>query len=113
MEKWFINKYKLPPNHPLFVDQPIAIHLRSFYEDQLDEKDLIELRLKEEHIQITERTKLTSILREINDLFISESESKSVVGKDLLAEYWEKQMENGEEPNLDLKLEDLIKMGVT
>jgi hypothetical protein len=52
---------------------------------------------------------LQAALKNIAEL-LEEAEKKAAV-QDPLAAYWEKQIEAGEDPDLDLTLEDLEEMG--
>lgn len=111
LETWFVQKYRLPASHPLFIGRPLTSHLREYYEDKLDMRDDIEHRLKTESgLNHTQRVRMLETLKAIDGLLgsMDAQESKS---QDPLASFWEAQIARGEEPDLDLTLEDLKKMG--
>ena len=44
IRRWWVDKYKLPPNHELFLDRPPAFWLEEMFEDYAEERQgLIEI----------------------------------------------------------------------
>lgn len=58
---------------------------------------------------LQKRMALMEDLKTIDAIF--DEHSSANPGEDVLAAYWEAQMERGEDPDLDLTIEDLKKMG--
>lgn len=95
LRRWWSNKYKLPPNHELFLGQSVSELNMEMYEDWI-------LRIEE----------LTEILESGDPLY-----DHSVIQKEIdqlrkalgdepevyddLIDKWEQQLENGEIPDLE------------
>lgn len=108
LEGWFIQKYQLPAHHPLFLEQPLECHLEEYMGDQFEKVEEIEARLKSGNLSAQQRGHLMDQLKALK-AFLDDQPIKAT--NDPLAEYWEAQIARGEEPNMDLELEDLQEMG--
>lgn len=82
----------------------------AFYEDQMDTKEMIESKLKHAQLNHIQRIQLLEQLRELKDL-LDEKTEDGAKPSDPLSKFWEEQIARGEEPDLDLTLVDLRKMG--
>lgn len=101
LRKWWVQKYSLPPYHELFESRSIPELLLEWYEDLYDEKTTLERQLE------TEKGESGNIRNRLNEvLSILEGGPNRKTG-DRLIDYWEDQLARGEEPDLDMKEEDL------
>lgn len=100
----------MPPYDERFVGQPLAVHLRSFYEDQLDRKEDIERQLRNGSMGHASRIKLMVALKSIKEL-LDDVEEKTGSTQDPLAVYWESEIAAGREPDLNMTLKDLRRLG--
>jgi len=46
LQRWWSDKYKLPPNDPRFMDRPFAMHVRDFLEDLTQVLGRVEQQLR-------------------------------------------------------------------
>ena len=104
LEDHWSNKYKLPPNHPLFLDRSVGAHLTEYFRDYKNRKE--ELQAQVDILsQPEERTKTIEAIAEI-DRMLGYVEDLAGSG-DPLADLWEKQFQMGEEPDLEMSVDDL------
>ncbi len=54
LERWWINKYRLPPNHELFSDRTVYDLLVEFFEDTFEKNPLEAYRTKDGKIVFTD-----------------------------------------------------------
>jgi len=97
IENWWTSKYKLPPNHELFMNRSVASLHIEMLKDLLLKKEQLEKDLKKATgAEFTELTnQLTSIDRALND------EVDSDLSEDPLIDKWEKELLEGITPNLN------------
>jgi len=97
IENWWTSKYKLPPNHELFMNRSVASLHIEMLKDLLLKKEQLEKDLKKatgaEFAELTNQ--LTSIDRALND------EVDSDLSEDPLIDKWEKELLEGITPNLN------------
>jgi hypothetical protein len=104
LEQWFAEKYHLPASHPLFQGRSLAEHLEEFMRDKMDDRDALQEQMGQAHLTPLDRTKIIEQIEGI-DAFLGAAEK--VGSGDPLADLWEAQLEAGEEPDLDMTMEDL------
>lgn len=94
LKKWWSRKYKLPPNHPLFINQSLADLTLEMYEDSLVRKDEIMEELKEAKGEAS-----SALLKQLNAVskLLGEDEYTS----DPLIDKWERELEEGLTPDLN------------
>jgi hypothetical protein len=93
IKQWWSNKYKLPPNHELFLNQSMAEHTQEMYEDALYRRREIKAELEDGD---GDSSVLLKQLNALNKLLGEEQEVQ-----DDLFEKWEQQVARGEIPDLD------------
>lgn len=81
--------------------------LLEFYGDMWRRKEELEDDLKTAHID--DISDLQEALIKVNEI-LGTIEAGKVITGDPLADYWEEQIERGEEPDLDMTLEELKKL---
>lgn len=93
MRNWWSNKYKLPPNHDLFLDRtPGSLH-KEMYEDLFIKKDDLEEAYLESDGKSAEM-----LLKQING--IKEILGEQTESADPLVDKWEKELAEGKTPDL-------------
>jgi hypothetical protein len=90
----------------MFTSVPLEEHLRSYYEDTLDQIAGTKEALNRAPDALT-RAGLLKSLRSLQEIV---GLAQSTV-EDPLSAFWKAQIERGEEPDLDLSLEDLKALG--
>ena len=68
VQRAWVNKHRLPPTHPLWVEQPFASHLLEYFRDQWTEKERMEEQLKNPDISPDIRDNLIKAIRAIEDI---------------------------------------------
>jgi len=106
LRRWWANKYKLPPNHPLFLNQNVTDLNQEMLEDLMLQKLDIEKEL-EDGEPSERRTRNDILMEQLSNLNRALGESDSTLVDDDLATYWDEQLEQGEDPDLDMTVEDL------
>ena len=96
LRRWWSQKYKLPPNHPLFLEQSVAELNQEMVEDLLIRKREVEAELENEDTRMSERQELSRQLRALNEALGEPPETG-----DELIDQWEKDLEEGRVPNLE------------
>lgn len=104
LERWWVDRYQLPPNDPRFTGQSIAELLEAFLADQLAERQ--RLQEQREGAPTELRSKLDAAIRAIDGMVQEQPSDPSPQGDPLTA-YWESQLEAGLEPDLNMTMEDL------
>lgn len=101
IKRWWVNRYKLPPNHELFTGQSTSDLILEMYEDLLLERKGIQERLESGGVG-EEHTALMGRLRELDKAI-----GDAVVPQDSLIDRWEADIAAGRIPDLEMDLEDL------
>ena len=93
IKKWWISKYRLPPNHPLFLQQSIPeLNLEMFEDHVLRRDELIEM------LQ-SGNCDHSAVSREIGRLDEALGDGSTI--EDDLFDKWERQLEDGQVPDLN------------
>jgi hypothetical protein len=100
--RWWVNKYKLPPNHDLFQSRPLAEWQLEMFEDTLARREAIRAELKA--IDQAKASKgayqrRTQLFEQLNA--INEYVGDPIEYEDALLDKWEAELEAGIEPNLN------------
>lgn len=106
MKRWWVQKYKLPPNHLLFQNQSFtALNLEMMEDLWMRERELSEKTeteegsvLNEAHAQLQDVRKALGLVRDF-------AEAK-VTGSDPLVDQWERDIAAGRVPDLDREVAD-------
>jgi hypothetical protein len=98
LARWWSNKYKRPPNDPLFLGKSEAFWLQEMFEDIYERKAELEAQLEDETLRLEERRVLSQKLRAI---LRSLGEKDVTKGEDSLIDKWEAELEAGITPDLD------------
>ena len=107
LERWWSDRYNLPPNHPLFVSQSVHELLEEFLMHKIQDKDRLRADADSGELSGQELSATQSQINAIDALL----EGREKVGTgDPLADYWEAQIDAGEEPNFDLTMEEFREM---
>lgn len=93
VRRWWSDKYKLPPNHELFVSRSYADWTVEMIEDLLERRDEIEQQIKDGALPAS---KGDLILQRIADALGEET-----TGGDPLFDQWERDIEEGRIPDLE------------
>lgn len=96
MRRWWVQKYKLPPQHALFQNQSLAELLQEMYEDMYAEKEELEARLAEGGLTGDLRQDALSQLSRLSRALGEEDETR-----DDLVDEWERALAEGRTPDLD------------
>jgi len=96
LKRWWSQKYKLPPNHPLFLEQSVAELNQEMVEDLLIRKREVMAELENEETRMRERQELGRQLRALNEALGDKQESE-----DELIDQWERDLEEGRIPDLE------------
>lgn len=107
LEQWFAAKYKLPSSHPLYQGRALVEHLEEFMRDKMDERDLLQEQLQNPVLEALDRTKLMEQITAIDQFLGAKDKTGS---GDPLADFWEAQMEAGEDPDFDLTMDEFRSM---
>lgn len=101
LKRWWVQKYKLPPNHELFLGQSMAALNLEMTEDLwLREQELSE-KVREE-----EGSALNEVLRQLHDVrkalgIVLDFATPRMSGSDALVDKWEAEIAAGRDPDLD------------
>ena len=107
MEAWWSERYKLPPNHPLFRHQSLSEILEEFLMVKAVEKQQLERDLESGDLSGEQQAAVKNQILHLDAVL----EGRIEVGTgDPLADFWEAQIEAGLEPDLDLTLDDLRRL---
>lgn len=93
LARWWSKKYKLPPNHELFVNRSQADLLQEMWEDMYQRREEIEDDL--EH-GCGDQAELLKQLMDLNRAIEGEGEAE-----DALADKWERELEMGIIPDFN------------
>lgn len=93
VRRWWCDKYKRPPNHPLFVGRSYADWTVEMVEDLLERRDEIEQQIKD---GLLPASKGDLILQRIAEALGEETE-----GGDALFDQWERDIAEGRIPDLE------------
>lgn len=96
LKRWWTQKYKLPPNHSLFLDQSVTELNQEMLCDLLVRKREILAELKNEDTRMRERQELIRQLHVVNEALGDPDEAE-----DDLIDQWEKDLEEGRTPDLE------------
>jgi hypothetical protein len=107
LKRWWCKKHKLPSNDPRFTAMTVGELLLEFYGDMWRRQEELEEELK--YAGIEEQGDLHEALLKVNEI-LGVVEGGKVITGDPLADYWEEQIDRGEEPDLDMTLDDLKKL---
>jgi hypothetical protein len=93
IKRWWVNKYKLPPNHPLFLERSLSEWTLEMYEDLFAQRSEVESELEEGDGETEELLqRLNAINRALGD---------EELPQDDLFDQWERDVEAGRIPDLD------------
>ena len=95
-----MNKYKLPPNHELFVTRTLADLQLEMLEDLAQRREELRVQLEEREAN-TDTGRILDQINVINEVFDDQPEVW-----DPLIDKWEKELAEGKIPNLDERLEE-------
>jgi hypothetical protein len=93
LKRWWVSRYNLPPNHPLFVGQSVAELNLEWFEDLMLRRVALQEMIDEGNCDYSATSKE---LDEINQAL-----GEQAVESDDLIDKWERQIANGEMPDLD------------
>lgn len=96
LRRWWAKKYNRPPTDPMFTGQTVAELELEMFEDLLLQREEIMEKLDEHGHDQRERGELRERLAEINEVFEIETD----LGEDSLIDEWERQIAEGEVPDL-------------
>ena len=98
LKRWWIRKYKLPPNHPLFLNQSIGELNLEMYEDWMLRRDDLETQMTKHGDKYT-MDEYRGMQRELSELnaLIDDRPSEP---EDALADEWERDLAEGRVPDL-------------
>lgn len=94
VKRWWVKKYKLPPNHELFESQSIAELTMEMYEDMLLRKQEIM-----EDLETATTKQAGELYRQLNSINSILGEGETV--QDELIDRWERELESGILPDLN------------
>jgi len=97
VRRWWTERYNLPPNHELFQSLSIAEHTLDMYEDLYFKKEEVERAL-------TGRGggDKQSLMEQLSALNRALGLSAKAESEDELVDQWERDIEEGRVPDLDL-----------
>lgn len=111
LRRWWSKKYSLPPNHELFTSQTLAELNQEMMEDLMIQKKDIERELQDgdpdEH---RPKSRSEILLEQLADINRALDEADDTITQDDLTAYWDEQLDRGEEPDLDMTVEDLKRL---
>lgn len=94
IKRWWVDKYRLPPNHPLFTECSISEWTQEMHEDLLARKAEIEADLEDARGDTEPLMRqLAAVNKALGD--------KEAIGEDDLIDEWERELEMGRVPDLD------------
>jgi len=96
LKRWWSSKYKLPPNHTLFLEQSVAELNQEMIEDLLVRKRDLIAALGDEDQPIKEQQELSRQLRGVLTAL-----GDPVETGDELVDQWERDLEEGRVPDLE------------
>ena len=94
MEQWWSEKYKRPPNHPLYQNRTVGDLKQEMWEDLYQRKNELEKQLDD--APMDEREHIMESLRGIYGALGIECD-----GEDDLIDQWERELEEGLTPDLN------------
>lgn len=95
LRRWWSNKYKLPPNSPLFMEQTQAELQLEMFEDLMVRREELRQRLRDGETE----GQASKILEQINA--INKALEDEVEVQDDLIDQWERDLAEGRIPDLD------------
>lgn len=98
LRRWWSKKYKLPPNHGLFVGQSVGDLNLEMFEDWMLRIEEIEKALEDKSYMFNVE-QIRDMQREMNEL-LGALEDEPVVEDDLI-DKWERELEAGVTPDLN------------
>lgn len=96
LKRWWSGKYKLPPNHALFLEQSVAELNQEMIEDLLVRKRELLAALADEDQSIKEQQELSRQLRAVLAAL-----GDPIDTGDELVDQWEQDLEEGRVPDLE------------
>lgn len=97
LKTWWSRKYKLPPNHKLFVSRSVgALYLEMYIDMYVRREDLMR-DIEDETLGFKAIGIMTKELEDLNNFLGEESEGFG----DPLIDKWEKELEEGKIPDLN------------
>lgn len=93
VKRWWVDRYKLPPNHSLFLERSLSEWTQEMFEDLFAQKQEIEKELESDLGNSEE------LLRRYNT--VTKALGEEEVVQDELFEQWERDWEAGRVPDLD------------
>lgn len=97
LKRWWSKKYKLPPNHELFLNQNIGELNLEMYEDWMVRKDELE-DLMLNRPELFDPSQMRGMQRELDSLNAALGENDFV--EDDLIDKWERELAEGKTPDL-------------
>lgn len=94
IRRWWSQKYKRPPNDPLFNKRSASEHLQEMLEDLMVQRESLKEDLKQ-GVGVSDTSAIMKAITEIDKILGDETE----VEDPLVAE-WEAALERGEEPDI-------------
>lgn len=98
-----MDRYQLPPSHPVFRRRTFPDILEEFLADKLHERADLEDQLRQGDLDARTRVRLQERVGALDALMNDAGGGSG----DALADLWEAQIEAGLEPDLDMTMEDL------
>jgi hypothetical protein len=96
LKRWWSGKYKLPPNHALFLEQSVSELNQEMIEDLLTRKREILSALENDELSMKEQQELSRQMRAILSAL-----GDPVETEDALVDQWERDLEEGRIPDLE------------
>lgn len=97
IRRWWSNKYKRPSSDPLFEQRSLSEWVSEMYEDLYERKAEFQAQLEDDMTPLGEKSSLMARLERINKILGEDLDQVA----DPLVDKWEKQIQAGEEPDLD------------
>lgn len=101
LKRWWVQKYKLPPNHELFLNQSMAaLNLEMMEDLWIREQELQDKVKEEEGSVLNEAVKQLQEVRKALGVMLDFA-SPRISGTDALVDKWEAEIAAGRDPDLD------------
>lgn len=98
VSRWWSQKYRRPPNDPLFESRPLLAWVREMYEDAYEKAGDLEALLDDPDTRQEERRAISQKLRK---LYKALGERDTTWGEDPLIDKWERELAEGKIPDLE------------
>lgn len=112
VQRYWVQKYNRPATDPLWLDQPFSEHLTEFFEDRWRDREEVQKQLLDPDVSPLRRSQLMDHLDALDKVLDLRAEIDETTSMgDILEDYWLWQEEQGEEPDMDMTIEQLQEMG--